>query len=156
MIFVDTRRYLTIPFAHGGRDQRGADCWGLYRLVVGEATGIWLDEHGGLSGYPAYSRRLVGERSAGDWSEVAAGDERICDLVLMTGYLRSEGRTHAAPLHVGCVLEPGLMIDTEEGSGVMVRAYRATLRRQALPTVTPRVLGIWRHRAVAHLVEESA
>lgn len=153
MIALDPARWLTIPFRLGGRDRcSGLDCWGLYREIVAEVAGVALDEHGGVAGYPAIARRLADERSASDWRRIEPGDERGLDLVLMSGLVRdASGRTRSAPLHVGCVVEPGLMIDIEETTGIMVRAYRDTLRRAALPTVVPRVLGLYRHHTLEGL-----
>ena len=150
MIDIDARRWLRIPFLAGGRDPSvGLDCWGLYRAIVAEVGGVVLDEHGDVVAHPPIARRLAAERRASHWREVEAGAERPLDLVLMTGLIADgEGRTHAAPLHVGCVIEPGLMIDTEETTGVMVRAFRDTSRRRVLPTVAPRVLGLYRHVAL--------
>lgn len=150
MSTIDVRAWLRIPFVAGGRDPAiGLDCWGLYRAIVVEVGGVLLDEHGDVVAHPPIARRLAAERRASHWREIEAGGEHPLDLVLMTGLVTGpEGRTHAAPLHVGCVIEPGLMIDTEETTGVMVRAFRDTTRRRALPTVAPRLLGLYRHAAL--------
>ncbi|WP_333822867.1 NlpC/P60 family protein [Pinisolibacter sp.] len=150
---IDARRWLRVPFRLGGRDPAiGLDCWGLYRAIVAEAAGVVLDEHGGLGAYPAIARRLTDEAAAAGWRRIEPGAERPLDLVLMTGLVRGgDGRTRSAPLHVGCVVMPGLMIDTEETTGVMVRAFRDTALRRALPTVTPRLLGLHRPAALEGL-----
>lgn len=148
MIVIDPRPYLIIPFVLDGRTRRGVDCWGLHRLIVEDVTGLRLDEHGGLAGYHAYARRLKEQQQAPDWQPVKPGAERPTDLVLMTGYVRATRGLVSAPLHVGTVLEPGLLIDTEEDTGTMVRPFRSTLTRTVLPTLAHRVLGIYRHHAV--------
>lgn len=144
------RDYLSIRFRLGGRDRAtGLDCWGLYRLIVRDATGVELGEHGDIASYPDIARVLGAARRASSWRRIDPAEERPLDLVLMTGLVRaSDGRLRSAPLHVGCVIEPGLMIDIEETTGVMVRPFRDTARRAALPTVAPRFLGVWRHAAL--------
>jgi len=36
--------YVGIPFVEHGRTRRGCDCFGLYRLALGEKFGKWLPE----------------------------------------------------------------------------------------------------------------
>lgn len=149
---IDVRTWLRIPFVAGGRDPAiGLDCWGLYRAIVARAAGVDLDEHGDVVAHASVARRLAAERREAHWRPIEAGDERTFDLVLMTGLVDRDRRLVAAPLHVGCVIEPGSMIDTEETTGVMVRAYRDTALRRALPTVVPRFLGLYRHAALEGL-----
>ena len=68
---------------------------------------------------------------------------------MMKGMLGAGRETITAPMHVGCVVEPGLMIDIEATTGVMVRSYRDTVRRRALPTVAQRVTGLFRPAVLA-------
>lgn len=153
MITIDTRAWLSTRFVLGGRDRAtGLDCWGLYRAIVREVAGIDLGEHGQVRDYASIAREFTSAASGALWRQIDPADDRPTDLVLMTGLMRADGRLHQAPLHVGCVVEPGLEIDIEETTGVMVRPYRDTLRRPALPTIRPRVLGVYRHHALEGLV----
>lgn len=147
---IDPRQWLGLSFRLGGREPAiGLDCWGLYRLIVRETTGVDLGEHGEVDAYPAAVREMARARTSSAWRPIAFGAERPTDLVSMTGLYRdATERTRSAPLHVGCVVAPGLMIDIEETTGVMVRPFRDVAGRAALPTVVPRLLGIWRHEAL--------
>lgn len=144
MILVE--RYLRLGFAKGGRERPLVDCWGLYRLLVGEQTGIWLEDYAGTENLRLAARTARQEARHGlSWVPVPAGQERPLDAVLMTGLIAG----HAAPVHIGCVIEPGRMIDIEETKGVMVRAFRSTSRFQASASVANRVRGIYRPVALA-------
>jgi hypothetical protein len=141
-----TADYLRLRFKMGGRIRPEVDCWGLYRLIVGERKGIWLDEFGGNESRYAIARTMATEVPGSEWLPVTSGKEREFDMVMMRG-LVGEGRgTVAAALHVGCVAEPGILIDIEETNGVMVRAFRGD---KARPEMRNRVLGIYRPAAVA-------
>jgi len=142
-----TDGYLRLRFLMGGRARPAVDCWGLYRLIVGERAGVWLDEFGGVESYRAIARTVEAER--GGWRETAAGEERPLDAVLMRGLVGQGRQTVAVALHIGCVVEPGLMIDIDDGTGVMVRAFRSTPTRTAKVDVANRVIGIFRASAIA-------
>lgn len=145
---IPVERYLRLSFAKGGRERPAVDCWGLYRLIVGELRGIWLAEFEGHEEPMAIARTAEQEASGGSWLKIAPGDERAFDAVLMTGLL-GEGRgTLSAPIHVGCVIEPGRLIDIEETGGVKVRAFRSTSTMRARPEVANRVVGIFRPAAL--------
>lgn len=146
---INVEDYLRLRFARGGRDRPSVDCWGLYRLIVGEMAGVWLAEFEGHEEPLRIARTAQREASDGGWIAVQPGDERAFDAVLMTGLL-GEGRgTMSAPIHVACVIEPGRMIDIEETGGVMVRVFRNTMKLRAKPEVANRVQGIYRPKALA-------
>lgn len=146
---IRTADYFDLRFKGAGRERPFVDCWGLYRLIVGETAGVWLAEFAGV----AELRRTAGvvrdELVGGGWVPVAPGEERALDLVLMRGLVRDGSRVTAAPVHVGCVLAPGQLIDIEEVGGVRVRAFRNTARLLARPDVANRVIGIYRPEALA-------
>jgi cell wall-associated NlpC family hydrolase len=147
---IQIERYLSLGFAKGGRERPLVDCWGLYRLIVGEQLGVWLEDYAGTEELRAAARVAKSEASNWrSWVPVPAGEERPLDLVLLTGLITAAGTVHAAPVHVGCVLEPGRMIDIEETTGVMVRAYRSTSRVRASASVANRVRGIFRPAVLA-------
>lgn len=142
-----TASYLRLEFLRGGRERPQVDCWGLYRLIVGEMRGVWLDEFGDVETPLGVARTMAGEAKA--WLPVAPGAERELDLVLMFGIAGAGRDRVAAPQHVGCVVEPGLMIDIEDSMGVMIRPFRSTLTRAAMPSVANRVRGIFRPAVLA-------
>lgn len=141
--------YLGLAYRPAGRERPAVDCWGLYRLILGEVFGLWLGEFSGLEAPLAIARTARHEAEAGEWLRLAPGEERAGDAVLMTGLLGSGRATLSAPIHVGCVLEPGRLIDIEATSGVLVRAYHATTRFRAAPEVANRVVGLFRPKALA-------
>lgn len=131
-----TEDYLRLRFKARGRERPEVDCWGLYRLIVGERTGVWLNTFGEV-GTPLGAARAMARESRGQgWEPVAPGHEQELDAVLMFS-IAGEGRLAlAAPQHIGCVVSPGTLIDIEDGKGVMVRSYRGHLAN--------RVRGIYR------------
>lgn len=146
---IAVERYLRLGFAKGGRERPLVDCWGLYRLIVGESRGHWLGEFSGTVAPRTIARTARREAAQGEWLEIRPGQERPFDAVLMAGLIGEGAVVHSAPIHVGCVIEPGRLIDIEEGTGVMVRAYRNTSRFRASPAVANRVRGIFRPLVLA-------
>lgn len=53
------QQFLTIPFASGGRDYNGADCWGLTRLALIYLTGKELPSYA-----DAYENALDSEQTS--------------------------------------------------------------------------------------------
>lgn len=147
-----TSDYLRLQFRMGGRGRPEVDCWGLYRLIVGERCGVWLDEFGGVEGKFEIARAMGTHSAAPGWLPVAAGQEREFDLVMMTGLAGSGRATMAVPMHVGCVVGEGMMLDIEEGSGVMLRPFRATGARAVAVGVANRVTGVFRAAALVQAV----
>lgn len=140
---IETGRYLRARFRLGGREMPFLDCWGLYRTIVGEATGVWLGEYQGVTSDVAIARMLKREEVSGGWHPLGQdGAERPLDLVLMKGLVGAGRETATTRMHVGCVTRPGWMIDIEETNGVLVREFRRH------PTVRNRVIGVFRPEAL--------
>lgn len=147
---IRTADYFGLGFLKGGRERPAVDCWGLYRLIVGETAGVWLAEFAGTEDLRNAVRVARQEAADGlEWLPVAAGTERPLDAVLMRGIFCDGSRVTAAPVHVGCVVEPGRMLDIEEVGGVRLRAFRSTARVLARPDVANRVLGLYRPQVLA-------
>jgi len=122
---------LGIPFAPGGRDRRGVDCWGLVRLGLRELHGIEVPEVGP---YDITRRetcaRLAEEQSEnGLWQSVPLGRERAGDVVLC--------ELGGMPLHVGLVVAPGVMLHVTRGGHSTLASYRSGIWAR-------RLMGIWR------------
>lgn len=129
---VDFTKYIGVPFLDNGRTlERGCDCWGLARI-------IWRDEFGfsvpsNLGQYAVNdfnSMNVLVERDLPQWNEIKSGDERTGDGVLM--------RLAGIPVHVGIVVEKGVMIHTHRGINSVLEKYES-------PRWVNRVMGIYRH-----------
>lgn len=144
-----TDDYLRLRFRAGGRVAPFVDCWGLYRLIVQARARVWLGEFSGVESPMAIARTMADETTGPNWVPVLFGEERELDMVMMRGAIGRGRAARPAPLHVGCVIAPGRMIDIEEVTGVMIRNYRDTAYSSALPTVAQRVTGIFRPIALA-------
>jgi cell wall-associated NlpC family hydrolase len=134
--------YQGIPFRDRGGDRAGCDCWGLITLIYREQLGIALPDYPEIAAGASLdkAREIAAAAEGPEWSEVAAGDERAFDVVLMRGLVVHEGRKSSRPIHVGCVFEPGLLTHIERVCEVSVVNYRAH------PRMRHRVEGFYRHR----------
>lgn len=144
-----TDDYLRLRFAKGGRERPAVDCWGLYRLIVGERKGVWLSEFSGVEEGLKAAHALSDERDGGDWHPIPGGMEQEADLVLMTGIIGEGRHTVCVPFHVGYVTSLGRMLHVQDGSGVFHHAFRDTPRSTIFPTLRGRVLGIYRPGVLA-------
>ncbi len=132
--------YLPIPFVDRGLTRAGCDCYGLYRLILLEQTGHALPEHPDVAAGETLAklRNILAAAKSAEWTKVEPGDELGFDVVLMRGQFEAEGRKHSRPIHMGCVVEPGVLIHTEEGAGVTLAPYREH------PRIRSRVESFWR------------
>ncbi len=109
--------YMAIPWASGGRDASGCDCWGWVRLVAQGEFGAALPAY--ADGYlDAMDREEVGRLANGErgcWQEVAAGGERPGDLVLL--------RICGQPCHVGIVVDRLRMAHNMKSTGPVIERY---------------------------------
>jgi lipoprotein Spr len=127
--------YVGIPFAPHGRTREGCDCWGLVRLVLADRFGVLLPEFHGYEGagdrdgIPA----LLNEGKA-MFMPVPMHQERAGDVVLAL--------VNGAPMHVGVVVEPGVMLHVVKGADACIEDYRR-------PAWSSRIEGIYRHEAMA-------
>jgi cell wall-associated NlpC family hydrolase len=122
-----------IPYRDKGCDTSGCDCWGLLRLVLAELRGFALPslhEHYAASFDRAAIAALAQAETSAAWDEVAPGDERELDGVLMRG----------EPLHIGVVTSPGRTLHVERARTSVIESYRASPLRH-------RILGFYRFRA---------
>ena len=64
----DINNYVGIPWVKGGYSRDGADCWGLFLLVLSEYFNIELDIHKGSKAEDAEFRGLVDlEKNSDRW-----------------------------------------------------------------------------------------
>lgn len=137
-----TWSYIGIPFVDRGLTRDGCDCWGLFRLIVLEQSGLKLPEYPDIAAGASLAklRAIIAASEGPDWIEVGAGEERALDCVLMRGLIEHDGHRHSRPIHMGCVVEPGTLIHIEAGAGVTVVDYRRDMR------VKNRVSNFYRYR----------
>lgn len=129
--------YVGIPFADGGRGREGCDCWGLYRLVIQDLTGVSLPDFGidyadtddrqGING------AVIRETSSEVWQAVVPEQARLGDCVTF--------KLAGLASHVGCVIRPGVMLHVQRGINAVIEPYTSLSWRK-------RILGIYRHHQV--------
>ncbi len=140
MIPAWCKQYIGLPFKRYGRDRSGVDCWGLYRLALGEQTGNWvpLYEQYTFSDLPPEEDKAERARVAAQiqedlgryWTQIPKGQEQPFDGVLM--------RIYGQPAHVGLVVAPGRMLHIEKGIDAAIEDYAGVHWRH-------RVLGFYRY-----------
>lgn len=108
--------YIRIPFKDHGRSREGADCWGLACIIFAEKLGIELPS---LTGYADTKDKVrisdIIKAESATWDFFEPGEEKAYDIAVF--------RMLGEPMHVGVVVEPGLMIHCERGSGVYPTYY---------------------------------
>jgi len=125
---MDYSQFVGLPWRDRGRGPDAYDCWGLFRLAFGAATGIDLpshDEHY-RSAADRNETALVVAGGRGDWDEVPHAAMRELDgaVFVMTGRF-----------HIGLVVRRGLVLHMPfQGTSVI-----APLSRFPKPT-------LYRHR----------
>lgn len=126
---------LPVPFLPKGRSRDGVDCYGLVWLGKREVEGVELPSH--VAEYdnqdikknkPHISKMLV--REAALWDKVESGQEKPGDVILMS--------IAGVPLHVGLIIERGLMLHIEERIEICTENYNVTRHN--------RIIGIYRNR----------
>jgi cell wall-associated NlpC family hydrolase len=130
---IDWDQYVGIPWAEKGRNEWGADCYGLIRLIYRNELGIEL---------PAYTdaylttidRKAVAEAIHGNWDsrwrEVPPEAVEPLDGVLM--------REGGHPTHMGLVVKPGVLIH-------MVRDKDSVIERYETGSLRHRIVGFYRY-----------
>lgn len=139
---LDVGRFIGVPWRERGRTpETGWDCWGAYRWVLRETLGVELPSLDG--GYTdADPRRDAGERGRRA-DAMRVGTEALgvevespapgdCLVFRMLG----------APIHVGLYVGGGQFLHVPPG-------VDTCLERMDSPTWKPRLLGIYRPRALA-------
>ena len=115
-------KYQRIPFKEKGRDESGADCWGLAYLIYKNEKGIDVPDY--LWAYEdtheteKISAHIKAERSSSRWLEIT--DPKPFDLVLM-----QESAAGMVGIHVGLVIRQGFMIHIRRKKGVVIQPLNA-------------------------------
>lgn len=128
-----TGDYVGIPFADGGRDRNGCDCWGLVALVYREQLQIELPAYGDISAHDLVqvaSKISAGADDAEVWLPVT--EPRMYDVVVM----RAWGERIAG--HVGIYVDGSVLHSEAKTDTVMVPLSHFTVVR--------RIVGFRRNR----------
>lgn len=111
-------KYMAVPFLENGRTFDGADCFGLYALVLATELGLAVpDPHVafGSHGARAVVHAFAAAVARGDWIEVDA--PQMFDAVRMLGFHTERGEARRSETHVGCYVGRGQVLHTELGTG---------------------------------------
>lgn len=117
----DFAKYVGIPFVDHGRDATGCDCWGLVRLIYKNEFDIDLPDLGPLYGCTTDKdgMKRVYEDQLVKWSKVKK--PQIGDVVLL--------RIKGLPVHVGVMVDKGVMLHAERGIDSVVERVENSLWR---------------------------
>lgn len=139
-----TDRYLAVPYRDGGRGWAGADCLGLYALILTHeaciafpkfAVSVGVDPRRALAAIEA--QVLTVHR----WQRVYGQPKQVSekfDCVRMTGHARgADGIVRRSDIHLGCALGNGKVIHTEDSRGPRIIALDD-------PAIVKRVVGVYR------------
>lgn len=126
------RSYIGIPFAPRGRDVKGADCWGLARLIYAEQLQIILprldDQYADLQNANILTDVLDRERS--HWQPVTQEELQVGDMMTAT-------LARGCP-HVGVVVAQDGVLHT-------IEATESAYERLTSPRLKPRITGFFRY-----------
>jgi cell wall-associated NlpC family hydrolase len=114
-------RYVGLPFADGGRDFVGVDCWGLVQLVMRHEKGIALPCYGETSALDlaAVAGVMARESLVEPWQWVEA--PRPFDVVVM--------HRRRDPVHVGIMASADQLLHIEQKiAAVLLPLDHPTLR----------------------------
>ena len=126
--------YIGLTFIEHGREAKsGLDCWGLYRLVLGEQFGLALPSY-----HAAYISTKDGEKlseiitaESAKWRPITAGSEKLGDAVIL--------RLRGHPMHIGLVIGDGQMLHIENKIDSAIESYTG-------PRWKNRVVAFFRHQ----------
>lgn len=146
-----TDKFMAIPFVDGGRSRAGADCFGLYAIVVRDLFAVQLDQDVSYErDADAVVRRVADEVASDRWITIATGDGAVAraaarkgDAIVMSGHVHlADGRVVRGDIHLGVALGDGRVLHTEPTTGPQILALDD-------PRIVRRVRGVWRPRALA-------
>lgn len=118
-------------------------CWGLVRLVYEDQLGIHLPFYGEIDSKELQAVAAAVEEGRDRhevWSQVQPfpGKERSFDVIVMNGWLPSDGQLRRGIVHTGLVTRPGYVMHTDMGYQVVEVPLKHV-------TVCRRLVGCYRH-----------
>lgn len=125
------RKYLGVPFRHGGRGMDGADCWGLVMMIYADlGLKLWDIDKVYDEGWTWKEKSLFIENYHRQWERV--DKPQVFDGVLFTN-------PGGVANHCGVMLENGRFMQSTRRTGVIVSQID-------LPMTTHRFEGYYRYR----------
>ena len=150
---IDTDHYVrTLRYDRKSLAPPTLNCWGLWLYAVEREAGREALE--GLEVYPSEStllsqfRRLQRASEDASWTRVPPGGEQDLDLALMRALIGRGRTTRLVDLHCGVVVRPGVVMDIDGASGVLVRCFRTVGGERPHPTMWSRIENIYRWRGL--------
>ena len=111
-----SNEYINIPFVEHGRERKGCDCWGLARIIYKEQLNVDLpalleykNTHDSQAIADLYENEHIG------WQEIPLGQEKEFDILVF--------KILGLPTHIGIVINKGVMIHCEYGTGTHITEY---------------------------------
>jgi hypothetical protein len=145
-------RYMSVPWIRAGNSWDGADCWGLYALILAEEAGIAYPEVAARTDLHEIRHTIAAHIARGPWITLWTADggapldpsmPAMFDCLVMTARVGSmDGVFRRAGLHVACALGDGRLLQSEKLYGPHVMAIDDD-------RVRARVLGVYRPAALA-------
>lgn len=142
-----TSSYLDIPYLDGGRTREGADCFGLYAIILTERVGLVLPdyEESWGKGADGILQRIATEIATGNWLKIEGDPVKVArelDCVRLTGHAKgSDGIVRRAAVHLGCAIGNGKVIHSED-----VRGPRITHMGDS--SICRRIEGVYRLKSL--------
>lgn len=137
-------RYVGVPFREIGFDLSGCHCWGLVVLVYRNERGIALPRHDTINAEQllATARAFASSSAVPPWQPVR-DDRRDFDVVLMGADEKDgDGVLRRYPSHIGLAVGRNRVLHVERG-------VDAVCVPSSHWTVCHRIIGAWRHEALA-------
>lgn len=139
-----TDRYLAVPYRDGGRSWAGADCLGLYTLILAhEAMAAVPDFAVSVGTDPRAVLSAIEEQvlSVHRWRRIYGEPKQVAekfDCVRMSGHARGEdGIVRRSDIHLGCAIGGGKLIHTEDARGPRIVAFDDK-------AIVKRIVGVYR------------
>lgn len=124
-----TDQYMGIRFVDGGRSLNGADCFGLYAIVLRDLCGARLDMDVSYErDADAVVQRVADEIASDRWLTIATGDGAVArkvasrgDAIVMSGHVHlAGGGVVRGDVHLGVALGDGRVLHTEPATGPQI------------------------------------
>ncbi len=126
-------KYIGIPYIEGGRDSKGADCYGLLRLIYQEQFGIEIPEYSHVAWVKDCDEKQLEsdiEDRKQEWQLIDSGSEKIGDCILL--------KIAGVPIHLGMVVASGVMVHCARGHDSAIERYDSNKWQK-------RIEGFFRH-----------
>lgn len=133
--------YLTIPYLCGGRNESGADCFGIVRMVLVNEACIYVPDYGDVDAgrRSTISIAFRDGMVADVWRPVDIEDAQAFDVVPMSGMVkRQDGTVELGDVHIGIMVSSTHVLHTEEESGPACEPLRdRAIARRLIPKLCP-------------------